>query len=90
MAKKITGIVVGKDFQPPSGSEPSDWCYLTIAVSDSERLTIRIAYESVPKVGVGDVVKFAYRGKHRRHRVRRIGSGPGSAPTVGINSRSEG
>ena len=82
MAKKITGLVVGKDFRPPTGADPADWCYLTIAVTDTERETVRLDYRSVPKVGLGDIVRFTHRGKHRRHRVKRVGSAPDSLPAI--------
>lgn len=53
-----TGTVVGKDFRPPEGAAPDDWCYLVVDVTDEERVAIRLHRTQVGKAGVGDRVKF--------------------------------
>ncbi len=44
MHKRHTGVVVGKDFRPPDGARPLDWCYLTIDLSDEERIALALEY----------------------------------------------
>lgn len=83
MSKRHTGLVVGKDFRPPEGARPIDWCYLTIDLSDDERTTVRISRDQVPKADVGDVVAFRQpRGENPVQRVVRLGSDPGLLPPV--------
>lgn len=52
------GLVVGKDFRPLPGETSGDWCYITVDVSEDERISVRIAPTHAKKIGVGDVVKF--------------------------------
>lgn len=81
MSKRRTGLVVGKDFRPPEGAQPRDWCYLTIDLSEKERLSVRVSRDQVDKAGVGDVVAFRPpRGDHPLHRVVRLGSDPALLP----------
>jgi len=81
MSRRRTGLVVGKDFHPPDGAEPLDWCYLTVVLSNQERLAVRVTREHVSKADVGDVVKFRPpRGHHPVHRLMRLGSDPGLLP----------
>ena len=58
MPKRHTGLVVGKDFHPPEGEQPLDWCYLTVDLTDDERISVRIRRDQVPRADVGDVVIF--------------------------------
>jgi hypothetical protein len=81
---KHTGLVVGKDFQPPDGGNPLDWCYLTVDLSDDERITVRISREQVDRTGLGDVVAFR-RPRNAEHpvaRIERLGTDPGLLPPV--------
>lgn len=80
---KTTGLVVGKDFRPPEGRQPLDWCYLTVDLSDDERISIRVKRDQVSRADIGDVVVF------RRHRdfdhptqVKRVASDPSLLPPV--------
>jgi hypothetical protein len=84
MPKRQTGLVVGKDFRPPDGAQPMDWCYLTVDISDDERLSVRIRRDHVARADVGDVVQFK-RPKDDQHaisRLTRLGSDPGLLPPV--------
>lgn len=80
---KKRGLVVGKDFRPPEGREAMDWCYLTVDVSDEERISIRIRKDQVSRADIGDVVVFR---QHRDHdqptQVKRIASDPSLLPPV--------
>ena len=90
MSKRQTGLVVGKDFRPPEGGTPLDWCYLTIDLSDDQRLSVRIRRDQVTKADVGDVVSFRPpRGEHPVQRVVRLGSEPGLLPPVGRTEASD-
>jgi len=81
--KRHTGLVVGKDFRPPEGGAALDWCFLTIDVSDEERVSIRVDRNQVNKADVGDVISFRTpRGEHPVQRVNRLGSEPGLLPPV--------
>lgn len=84
MPKRNTGLVVGKDFRPPDGAEPMDWCYLTVDLSDEERVSVRIRRDQVTRADVGDVVVFrAPRvADHPVSRVTRLGSDPSLLPPV--------
>jgi hypothetical protein len=83
MSKRHTGLVVGKDFHPPVGAEPLDWCYLTVDIADDERIAIRVSRDQVSKADVGDVVLFRRpRGEHPVHNVVRLASDPGLLPPV--------
>ncbi|HUG32939.1 MAG TPA: hypothetical protein VMM14_08605 [Acidimicrobiia bacterium] len=84
MPKRHTGLVVGKDFHPPEGAQPLDWCYLTVDISDDERISVRIRRDQVSRADVGDVVLFR-RPRDISHpvpRVTRVGSDPGLLPPV--------
>lgn len=84
---KHTGLVVGKDFRPPEGRQPLDWCYLTVDLSDDERISIRVRRDQVKKADVGDVVVFrAPRDTDHPTKVRRVASDPSLLPPV---TRSE-
>lgn len=84
MSKRHTGIVVGKDFDPPEGGQPLDWCFLTVDLSDEERISVRIRRDQVRKAEVGDVVAFR-RPRDPAHpvpRVVRLGTDPTLLPPV--------
>lgn len=82
-----TGLVVGKDFRPPEGRQPLDWCYLTVDLSDDERISIRVRRDQVTNADVGDVVAFRTpRDTDHPTKVRRLGSDPRLLPPV---ARSE-
>ncbi len=84
MPKRHTGLVVGKDFRPPEGAEPMDWCYLTVDLSDEDRISVRIRRDQVTRADVGDVVVF----RTPRvadipvSRVTRVASNPSLLPPV--------
>ena len=52
------GLVVGKDFRPLPGKNSGDWCYITVDLSEEERISVRINPSHARIIGVGDVVKF--------------------------------
>lgn len=84
MPKRQTGLVVGKDFRPPYGAQPLDWCFLTVDLSDDERISLRIRRDQVSKADVGDVVRFR-RPRDETHpvpRVTRVASAPSLLPPV--------
>lgn len=84
MGTRITGLVVGKDFRPPAGSSPQDWCYLTLDLTDESRVSVRVSREQIAKANVGDVVRLR-RPRHPTRpvrRVERLGSDPGLLPPV--------
>jgi len=61
-----------------------DWCYLTVDISDVERISVRIRRDHVSHADVGDVVVFK-RPKDDQHavsRLTRLGSDPGLLPPV--------
>jgi hypothetical protein len=68
MSKIQTGVVVGKDFRPPTGQAPKEWCYLVIDVSDDERVAIRLHPSKVDRAILGDRVVFS----HPRNPERRV------------------
>jgi len=82
--KRHTGLVVGKDFRPPEGAQPLDWCYLTVDISDEERISVRIRRDQVARADVGDVVVFRRprNGNQPVPRVTRVGSDPSLLPPV--------
>ncbi len=84
MPKRHTGLVVGKDFRPPEGAPPLDWCFLTLDISDDERISVRIRRDQVSKADVGDVVVFRQPRdpSHPVPRVTRLGSDPSLLPPV--------
>ena len=91
MPKRHTGLVVGKDFRPPDGAQPLDWCYLTIDLSEEERISVRLRREQVGRADVGDVVAFR-RPRATDHpvpRLVRLGSDPRLLPPVEKPSLSE-
>lgn len=84
MPKRHTGLVVGKDFRPPEGAQPLDWCYLTVDLSDDERISVRIRRDQVPRADIGDIVVFR-RPRDLSHavpRVTRLASDPSLLPPV--------
>lgn len=90
MPKRHTGLVVGKDFRPPDGGEPLDWCYLTVDISDDERLSVRVRRDQVQKADIGDIVVFRPNRKiDRPARVTRVSSDPGLLPPVEPTPRFE-
>jgi hypothetical protein len=83
MPKRQKGLVVGKDFRPPPGGDPLDWCHLTVDVSDQERISFRIRRDQVPRAEVGDVVVFRPpRDAEHSVRITRVGSDPSLLPPV--------
>ncbi len=57
MPKRQVGLVVGKDFRPPAGASPLDWCFFTID-ADDERFAVRVTRDQVDHADIGDVVRF--------------------------------
>lgn len=83
MTGKNTGLVVGKDFRPPDGAESLDWCYLTVDLSNDERIAVRVARDQVSRADVGDVVKLKLPKKgHAVRNVVRLGTDPTLLPPV--------
>lgn len=83
MSRRRTGLVVGKDFRPPQGAQPRNWCYLTIDLSEDERLSVRVSRDQVDRAGVGDVVAFRQpKGDHLLRHVVRLGSDPALLPSA--------
>lgn len=84
MPKRHTGLVVGKDFRPPEGAQPLDWCYLTVDISDDERISVRLRRDQVSRADVGDVVVFRKPRDvaHPVPRVTRLASDPTLLPPV--------
>ncbi len=81
MSKRQVGLVVGKDFRPPNGANPLDWCFLTID-ADDERFDVRVTHEQADRTDVGDVVRFK-RPKGPNHhvgRLTRLYSAPAQVP----------
>lgn len=76
------GLVVGKDFRPLPGETSGDWCYLTVDLSEAERISVRISPNHAKRVGVGDVVRFRRpRGEHRPVKaLKRLASDPRLLP----------
>lgn len=70
MSKRQVGLVVGKDFRPPEGARPLDWCFLTID-ADDERVVVRVTSEQADHTDVGDVVRFK-RPRSANHPVGRL------------------
>lgn len=59
MWRRQTGMVVGKDFKPPPGSEPPDHCYLVVDITgDGELISLRLQPAQVDRFGVGDQIVF--------------------------------
>lgn len=90
MSRRQTGLVVGKDFRPPEGAEPLDWCYLTVDVSDEERVSVRIRRDQVSRADVGDVIRFKMPRDtgHPVSRVTWVASDPSLLPPLGGNRPS--
>ena len=82
MPSSQVGLVVGKDFRPLPGERSGDWCYITIDLSEDERISVRISPSQAKKVGVGDVVRFRRpRGSNRPVKsLKRLASDPGLLP----------
>jgi hypothetical protein len=75
MSRVQTGVVVGKDFRPPDGAPPKDWCYLLIDVADDDRVAIRLHSSKVETASLGDRVMFRkpMRPNKPVHKLDRIG-----------------
>ena len=75
---------MGKDFRPPSGAQPLDWCFLTVDLSDEQRISVRIRREHVSHTDVGDVIVFSRPRKveHAVTRLNRVASDPSLLPPV--------
>ena len=75
MSRVQTGVVVGKDFRPPAGAPPKDWCYLVIDVADDDRVAIRLHPSKVGTASLGDRVMFRKptRADKPVHKLDRIG-----------------
>ena len=71
MSKRHTGLVIGKDFRPPPGAQPLDWCFLTVDLSEDDRIAVRVTRDQVEKADVGDVVQFR-RPRTESHPVQRV------------------
>lgn len=84
MAKRVVGLVVGKDFRAPDGHQPVEWCYLTIDLTDQSRVSVRVSPDQVRKANVGDVVRLRRpkRANASVRRIERLGSNPGLLPPV--------
>lgn len=84
MSKRQTGLVVGKEFRPPDGAQPLDWCFLTVDLSEQDRISVRITRDQVDKADIGDVVQFRKprTGTHPVPRVNRLYSDPALLPPV--------
>lgn len=82
MSNRHLGLVVGKDFRPPEGCDPLDWCYLTVDISDHDRISVRLARDQVKRADIGDVVRFRKPRStdHPVHRVIRLYSDPALVP----------
>ena len=59
MALIRSGVVVGKDFRPPDGADPVDWCFLVVDVSEEERVTVRLHRDKLSSAGIGDRITFS-------------------------------
>ncbi len=84
MSRKRTGLVIGKDFRPPEGAPHSDWCFLTVEISESDRITFRLRRDLVSKANVGDIIAFKEPRKQNDPvtRLSRLASKPGLLPPV--------
>lgn len=82
MPKRHIGLVVGKDFRPLPGSSSGERCYLTIDLSEDERISVRVGNDKAASITVGDVVRFRKpRGERRPVRaLTRLGSDPALLP----------
>lgn len=82
MPSSQVGLVVGKDFRPLPGESAGDWCYITIDLSEDERISVRIRPSHAKKIGIGDVVRFRRpRGNHRPVKsLKRLASDPSLLP----------
>ncbi len=70
MSKRQVGLVVGKDFRPPEGARPLDWCFLTID-AENERVVVRVTQQQAEHTDIGDVVRFK-RPRSANHHVGRL------------------
>lgn len=82
MQSSQVGLVVGKDFKPFPGERSGDWCFITVDLSEDERISVRVSPSQAKKVGVGDVVRFRRpRGRNRPVRsLKRLASDPSLLP----------
>ena len=58
MPRRRNGLVVGKDFKPPTGGDHEDFCYLVVDISDGELVSVRLAKSQIDKAVLGDRVEF--------------------------------
>ena len=84
MSKRRTGLVIGKDFDPPAGAPPRDWCYLTVEIAEDTRIKLRLKRDQVNKADVGDIISFRQpkRVDDPASRLTRLASDPGLLPPV--------
>lgn len=82
MPSSQVGLVVGKDFRPLPGERSGDWCFITVDLSEDERISVRLSANQAKKIGVGDVVRFRRpRGRNRPVRsLKRLASDPSLLP----------
>lgn len=82
MPSSQVGLVVGKDFRPLSGESAGDWCFITIDLSEHERISLRISPNHAKKIGIGDVVRFRRPRSSNRpvKSLKRLASDPGLLP----------
>lgn len=82
MPSSQIGLVVGKDFRPLPGETSGDWCYITVDLSEEERISVRISPSHARRIGVGDVVEFRRpRSEHRPvRRLKRLATDPRLLP----------
>ncbi len=82
MPSSQVGLVVGKDFKPLPGKGSGDWCFITIDLSEDERISVRVTPSQAKKVGIGDVVRFRRPRSHNRplKSMKRLASEPGLLP----------
>lgn len=82
MPKRHIGLVVGKDFRPLPGETSGDWCYITVDLSEEERISVRVGNDKAARIEVGDVVRFRrpWNDKSKVRYLTRLGSDPGLLP----------
>ena len=74
MPRRRSGLVVGKDFKPPTGQDHEDFCYLVVDLSHGELVSVRLAKSQIDKAVLGDRVEFVQSRRHGKpvRRLRRI------------------
>ena len=66
MARIRNGVVVGKDFRPPDGANPADWCYLIVDLSHDELISVRLHRDKLDTAIVGDRITFSHPRRHKK------------------------